>query len=76
MSITNKFVLCILSKLSRGEVSLMEATAILDYQDAGYTLHALAKAGLQPFVLDEKTIKMQADLALDALRSTLRTRQK
>jgi hypothetical protein len=62
----------ILLLLSAGEISLIEATDDLGYQDAGYTLHALRDAGLMPFSLDDTTIKRQADDALDSLRAALK----
>jgi hypothetical protein len=66
--------LSILIRLSRGEISLMEATDELGFQDAGYTLQALAKAGLKPFTLPDDIVKQQADDALEALRAALRKR--
>lgn len=58
----------ILVRLSRGEIGLMEATAQLGVQDAGYTLQALARAGLIPFMLPPDVVKEQVDRGHEALR--------
>ena len=63
-----------LLKLSRGEISLMEATRDLGLQDAGYTLQALRDAGLTLFQLDEHVVFEQASLGLEPLRDALKTK--
>lgn len=62
----------ILAGLSAGEIGLMEATEMLGFQDAGYTLQALQEAGMKPFALDEATIRKLAEAGLDALRAALK----
>lgn len=61
----------ILLDLSCGKVSLMEATHLLGFQDAGYTLHLMLEEGLPMKRLSEETIKRQTVETLDALRECL-----
>ena len=53
----------------------MEATADLGFQDAGYTLQALAAAGLEPYQLPEHIIQAQADAGLEPLRTAMKPRR-
>jgi len=61
----------ILLDLSCGKISLIEATRLLGFQDAGYTLHLMAEEGLPMKRLSEKTVKRQAAESLDALGECL-----
>ncbi len=61
----------ILLDLSSGKISLMEATSLLGYQDAGYTLHRMVDEGLPMPRLSEETVKRQAAESLDALKQCL-----
>jgi len=61
----------ILFDLSGGKISLMEATRLLGFQDAGYTLHLMAEEGLPMKRLSEETIKRQAAESLEAMRECL-----
>jgi hypothetical protein len=61
----------VLLDLSCGKVSLMEATRLLGFQDAGYTLHLMAEEGLPMKRLSEATAKRQAAESLDALKGCL-----
>jgi hypothetical protein len=61
----------VLLDLSCGKVSLMEATRLLGFQDAGYTLHLMAQEGLPMKRLSEATAKRQAAESLDALKECL-----
>ena len=62
----------ILARLSAGEIGLMDATGELGFQDAGYTLQALREACMQPFALNESTVRKQAAEGLEALRAALK----
>lgn len=62
----------ILLDLSCGKVSLMEATHLLGFQDAGYTLRLMAEEGLAVKRLSEETVKRQTAETLDALQECLR----
>ena len=62
----------ILLKVARGEISLMHATDDLGYQDAGYTLRALAREGLTPYQLPDMIVQEQAIAGIDALRAALK----
>jgi hypothetical protein len=64
----------ILEKLSRGELSLMEATYELDLSDAGWTLAAMREAGLPMYQLPEHIVRQQAEDGREALRAALRTK--
>lgn len=61
----------ILLNLSCGKISLMEATRLLGFQDAGYTLHLMSEEGLPMKQLSEETIKRQAADSLEAMRECL-----
>ncbi|MBU1691637.1 MAG: hypothetical protein KJ958_15265 [Gammaproteobacteria bacterium] len=61
----------ILFDLSCGNISLMEATRLLGFKDAGYTLHLMAEEGLPMKRLSEETIKRQAAESLEAMRECL-----
>ena len=61
----------VLLDLSCGKISLMEATHLLGFQDAGYTLHLMAKEGLPMKRLSEATVKRQAAESLAALKGCL-----
>ena len=63
-----------LARLSNGDISLMQATFDLRFQDAGYTLKALRAAGLTTFQLDDKAVEKQACLGLEPLRDALKTK--
>jgi hypothetical protein len=63
-----------LVRLSNGEISLMQATREIGYQDAGYTLEALRVASLTPFQLGEQVIVEQACRGLDPLRDAMKTK--
>ena len=58
----------IMLDLSYGKVSLMEATHLLGFQDAGYTLQLMAKVGLPMRGLSEETVKRQTAETLRALQ--------
>lgn len=61
----------ILLDLSCGKISLMEATRLLGFQDAGYTLHLMAKEGLPMKRLSEETVKRQSAESLEAMKECL-----
>lgn len=61
----------ILLDLSCGKISLMEATKLLGYRDAGYVLHRMAEEGLPMPRLSEEAAKRQAAESLDALKQCL-----
>lgn len=61
----------LLLDLSSGKVSLIEATRLLGYQDAGYTLHRMREEGLPMPRLSNETIKRQSAESLDALTECL-----
>ena len=61
----------ILFELSGGKISLMEATRLLGFQDAGYTLHLMAEEGLPMKCLSEETVKRQAAESLEAMKECL-----
>ena len=65
----------ILLKVATGELGLMEATADLGFQDAGYTLQAMAKAGLTPYQLPDIITQELAIAGLEPLRAALKPRR-
>lgn len=63
-----------LVRLSKGDISLMQATCDLGLQDAGYTLQALRDAGLTLFQFDNQVVREQAGRGLEALRDAMKTK--